>query len=282
MIGAKIIADSISKAGKRITTFELEFPRFVLAEFNTHRALSRNSASSRAIPISKVIEGISLNPAMPVFWGQNQAGMQAAEELSDKYEDTVSYYSNLNTPRQLAKIIWLEARDSAIEFARRLSDLGLHKQIVNRILEPWVVTKVVATATEWDNFFYLRNHKDAQPEIHELARQMWEVYKTASPKLLDYDEWHLPYIEDDSLELEDALKLSASLCAQTSYRKSDDTLEKAYKIYDKLIESKPAHSSPLEHQARPLIDPTEKSGNLTGWHQYRQDIPDNVCLKYEE
>lgn len=303
MISARIIADSISPAGKRITTFEIEFPRFVLAEFNTHRMLSRNSASSRAIPIEKVIENIQNNPAIPVWWGKNQSGMQAKEELDNEepiweyphYEEGYETGYSTEGPTALgrAKEIWLEARDAAINFARQLSELGLHKQIVNRILEPWVMTKVITTATDWDNFFHLRNHPDAQPEIHELARLMWETYKANTPSLLMAGEWHLPYIETrvirhvaryfsngEELSLEHAQKVSASLCAQVSYRKADESLDKALLVYDRLVTSTPVHASPFEHQATPLEDPKEISGNFRGWQQFRQLIPNNNCEKY--
>lgn len=280
MITAKIIADSISRAGKRITTFELEYPRFIHSEFMTHRMVSKNAASSRAIPAETTIAHILNDPAMPVYWGKNQAGMSAKEEL-----DTLAKHQ--------AKCVWLEARDKAIDSVRELITLGLHKQIANRILEPWVTIKVVATATDWDNFFYLRNHPDAQPEIHELARIMWDVYLNSEPQELNEGEWHLPYLDEwdiiyenipcneNQIYIEDAKKLSASLCAQTSYRKADESVEKAIKIYDRLVISRPVHASPFEHQATPLLDTKAISGNLRGWYQFRESIEGNVCFDYD-
>jgi hypothetical protein len=162
--------------------------------------------------------------------------------------------------------------------------LGLHKQTANRILECWVTVKVVATATDWDNFFHLRNHSDAQPEIHELARQMVQLYYNNDPKLLAYGQWHLPYVDQGEFKgesVENLLKLSTSLCAQTSYRKADDSIEKAVIIYDKLVTSVPVHSSPTEHQATPLEDVNEVSGNLRGWKQFRSLIPKNTCYSYD-
>lgn len=295
-ISAKIIADSISETGKRITTFELEYPRFIHSEFMTHRMLSKNAASSRAIPVSTMIGLVWSNPACPVHWGKNQAGMQAKEELTGVRLD-------------ITKAIWNISGKVACGFAWLLNKVGCHKQIVNRITEPWSHIKVVATATEWDNFFHLRNHPDAQPEIHELARIMWELFKVSEPKLLKHGQWHLPYINDDlliidddlkphadvmkelgsltfrdsnTISLSDAKKLSASLCAQTSFRKSDESVEKAIKIYDRLVISRPVHASPFEHQATPANDKDFVSGNLRGWHQFRQEIPENVCFHYEE
>ena len=270
MISAKVIADSIAPNGKRITTFELEYPRFIHSEFMTHRALSKNAASSRAIPVSATIRQITDDPAMPVYWGKNQSGMTAKEEVEPETKD-------------MCQAVWLLARDAAIEHVKTLIDLGLHKQIVNRILEPWVHIKVVVTATDWDNFFHLRNHPDAQPEIHALAEEMLRVFCLSYPKCLGPLDWHLPYVTQydlDAFGVGDCLKLSASLCAQASYRKSDESMEKALLVYDRLVTSVPVHASPFEHQATPAPNADDRSGNFKGWVQHRQLIPNNVCEKY--
>lgn len=260
MISAKIVADSICENGKRLTTFEVVIPKYLVAEMNTHRMLSRNSASSRAIPVKAMIESITNSPSLPVWWGASQAGMQADNQIDpDKIEQ--------------AKALWLEARDSAIGYAQKLLDLGLHKQITNRLLETWMETKIVATATDWSNFFLLRNHMDAQPEIHEAARQMQELYESNVPKFLNYGEWHLPYCDfDNDYTLEQLKKVSASLCAQVSYRKTDFSLDKAIKIYDRLVVAFPPHFSPFEHQGTPAKNSDFVSGNFRGWHQLRQSI----------
>ena len=320
MIKAKVIADSISThTGQRITTYELEYPRFIHAELMSHRKFSRNSASSRAIPINKMIELIEQSPAMPIHWGKNQSGMQAKTEVEDSI-------------KQVAMQIWLQARDDAIRHARRLAGYGLHKQVANRILEPFQMMKVVVTATSFDNWFNLRLHPDAQPEIHELAKVMYEALALSEPMELSHGEWHLPYIEREReeqggikyfvynqdedptseayghqyyvpLTLEQAQKISCSCCAQVSYRKSDNSIEKAIAIYDKLVNSSPVHASAFEHCATPatevyfeygMVDfsTLEKgvthvntnleacSGNFTNWIQYRQHIKDNVCKEF--
>jgi len=281
MITAKIIKDSIAENGKRLTTFELEYPRFIHSEFMTHRMLSRNAASSRAIPLQTMIKLVWNNPASPVSWGKNQSGMQAKEELQ-------------GFPLKSSKFIWNLTGKVVCVFAWLLGKTKVHKQIANRILEPWSHIKVVASSTDWDNFFYLRNHPDAQPEIHELARIMWDLYSNNTPQLLRKGEWHLPYVDgynitpdselvlfhEMDISLSDAIKLSASLCAQVSYRKSDESIDKALKIYDRLIHSKPAHASPFEHQAQPSKNSKRISGNFRGWLQFRQQIPGNVCEKY--
>ena len=271
MITTRIVADSIAPNGKRITTFELEYPRFIHGEFMTHRALSRNAASSRAIPVSAMLRNIWADPATPVHWGRNTAGMQAKEELD-------------GWRKAAAECLWDMSGRVACGFAWLLSRVGAHKQIVNRIVEPWSHIKVVATATDWDNFFYLRNHPDAQPEIHELALCMYDNYLHSTPKALKKGEWHLPYVPDyvaAGMSIGDALKLSASLCAQVSYRKADESVAKALLIYDRLVESKPVHASPFEHQATPSPKKTDRSGNFVGWKQYRQQIADNVCTSYK-
>lgn len=296
LITAKIIADSVSPQGIRMTTMEIEYPRFILAELNTHRMLSKNSASSRAIPVKAMHEHIKQNTAGPIYWGINQPGMKAKEELTG---------ADLSE----AKYVWAKARDNAIEFSARLADLNIHKQITNRITEPWMLMKTVISGTEWKNFFYLRDHPDAQPEIAELAKKMREAYDNSTPVSLNPGEWHLPYIaiaryvptdelqyfddEFNRISLEDAKVISASCCAQVSYRKNDDSLDKAYKIYRQLIESVPAHASPVEHQATPMNDEIEYwerepgithcdregqlwSGNLRGWTQFRKLIPNEA------
>jgi len=278
MITATIIADSISLAGKRITTFELEYPRLIHAELMTHRVFSRNAASSRAIPVAKVIEQVRTNPAMPIHWGKNQPGMRANEELTGETLDRV-------------KDRWMQAADAAADIAESMNELGLHKQVANRILEPFQHIKVVVTATEWDNFFTLRAHPDAQPEIHELAVQMRTAMESSLPTKLDCGEWHVPYVEvyraedgilyygdKGELSIDEALKISASCCAQVSYRKLDDSLEKAIAIFQRLVESRPVHASPFEHQAMPLSSSTDAKycGNFSGWAQHRKIIEDQL------
>jgi thymidylate synthase ThyX len=300
-IKSTIIADSTYAFGERITTYELEYPRFIHGELMTHRMFSRNAASSRAIPIDAIIELIESEPAMPVHWGVNQSGMQANTE---HHHPATCVWA------------WKKAATSSIEQARRLQKLGLHKQVVNRVLEPFQTMKTVVTATEFDNWFHLRNHSDAQPEIKRLAELMYEDYTNSLPNTLKAGEWHLPYVttewcaggsgiiygrtEDGCLTLEEAKKVSASCCAQISYRKSDESLEKALKIWDMLVTMVPVHASPTEHQATPMEDNCDSdtrywedgvthsdkrackwSGNFKGWIQHRQLLNNHVCNNYE-
>lgn len=291
-ISAKIISDSISNKGHRITTFELEYPRLIHSEFMTHRLFSRNAASSRAIPINKMVEQVLEDPAMPVEWGINKAGMQSNE---------------LHPDPELCKKVWKKAADRAVKSAKELQELNLHKQLANRVLEPFQRMKTILTATELDNFFWLRCHPDAQPEIRALADCMYKEYSNSTPMLLGFGEWHLPYINafnsqyfnvdehgrtKGRLTLEQAQKISSSCCAQVSYRKLDDDLDKAERIYNQLATTIPVHASPFEHIATPIYDKSPEtcthedmegnlwSGNLKGWTQYRQNIEGNTCWKY--
>ena len=301
MITAKILAYSIAPNGQKIVSWELEYPRFIHGEFMTHRLFSRNAASSRAIPVSAMIQAVLDNPAMPIHWGKNQPGMQAKEELG-------------TFRKKAAKKMWKLAARAACKLAAAMNKIGLHKQASNRILEPFQTMKTVMTATCMDNFFWLRNHEDAQPEIKVLARLMWEALNSEDPVTLQPGDWHVPYFGEGywlkgcGIPLEDALAISSSCCAQVSYRRLDDTLEKAQMIFQRLVESEPVHASPFEHQATPIefpqageyegdvsfqvvlhqkgvthIDRAYKawSGNFIGWVQHRQLIPNNVCTEYK-
>lgn len=321
-ISAKIISDSISETNKRITTFELEYPRFIHSEFMTHRLFSRNAASSRAIPVKRAIELIKENTAMPIHWGKNQPGMSAKEECNelingDWVVDNCHIFGGYYE-KHTRNTVWEQARDNAIKIAEAFDSAGYHKQIVNRLLEPFVHIKVVMTTTELDNWDWLRRHPDAQPEIQELANQVWLELNKSIPKLLTVGSWHVPYYMDgfwkpefsdsdiDFMEvknlkdcyghtLNDALAISASCCAQVSYRKADDSLEKAKSVYERLIKSEPPHFSPFEHQATPMgktVDFSIKgvthldrygnywSGNFKQWIQHRQIIMDDLGITY--
>ena len=275
----KIITDSLSPEDVRLTTFEITFPRMVLAEFNTHRVFSRNSASSRAIPVEKQLAKVLEDPFIPIYWGRNQKGMQAAEELSP--EDQV---------KAVAK--WLWARDAAVFAVKALQELDVHKQTSNRLLEPFMWHTVIVTATEWSNYFHLRHNLMAQPEIHRIAEMMDKDYAASTPQQLDYGQWHLPYVrpeEHTELALEQLIKLSAARCARVSYLTQDGIRdnEADYTLYNRLLQG--GHMSPYEHPARPMTEeelelytesrylddglrPIPFLGNFKGWVQHRKEI----------
>lgn len=288
MIEAKIVADSLAPSGVRLTTFVLTYPRFIHSEFMTHRVFSRNASSSRAIPVSKSIQAVIDNPAIPLAFTKNQKGMQGGEALDgEAHEKAVQ--------------TWLWARDQAVIFAKELSDLEVHKQYANRILEPFSHITVIVTATEWENFFALRCHEAAQPEIHALADKMAELYRDNTPKSVDVGYWHLPLLTEQDIKeccdvtkvrcLKDsrfsmnlAIKRSVAKCARVSYNNHDgtkNTLEQDLELYKRLLGNTPIHASPAEHQACAQNSSLVRSGNLHGWVQYRKTLDNENVTKQD-
>lgn len=270
-ITAKVIEDSIAEHGVRLTTLQLCYPRFIHAEFMTHRVFSRNASSSRAIPVAKMIEQVRTNPAMPIHWGKNQPGMQANEELTGQALETMMR-------------AWQQAAREAAATAEFMDKHGLHKQVANRILEPFQYMHVIVTASEWENFFDLRAHPDAQPEIHALALVMREAMKASTPKMLRDGEWHLPYVKllERTRHFGDTdllLKVSAARCARVSYLTHDGqepSIEKDVALYERLVGGVPLHASPIEHQATPFPDADMWSGNFRGWLQNRKIVESSI------
>lgn len=323
MFSAEVILDSQSaESDYRVTTMKCRYPKFIHGEFMTHRVFSRNASSSRAIPVKKMLEEARSDElrAAPIFWGKNQPGMSAAEELDDvdsigselvdivwplRYGDNVIDLvatdgtiqenvpvSNL-TRKTTAKCMWGEAACMAADFADGLAKLGVHKQIVNRILEPFLHINVIVTATEWRNFFGLRLAPDAQPEMRELARHMFEAYKASTPTVLKYNEWHLPFVRNvdaevfkDPSHFTDLLAISAARCARISYESFEtgriSSINEDLELAGRLRSS--GHMSPFEHQCTPdrrqwddhdVDGPWDKPhlhGNLTGFIQNRKMI----------
>lgn len=283
---AKIIADSIGVDAPRLVTFELQYPRIIHAEFMTHRVFSRNASSSRAIPVQRMIDTVLTNPAMPAEWRMNEPGMQGFT-VADP-ETTAA-----------AIQVMAMAAQSAVNYARQLDSMGLHKQHVNRLTEPFQYIKVVVTSSQWKNFFGLRDHPAADPTIQKLAQLMHKAYDASTPKQLRDDEWHLPYITDDDpiraeehwmegqermATIEMLRRMSAARCARVSYNNFKGEVPKVgsdLALYDKLVVSQPVHASPTEHQAMPDIylgnhagwRYPQNHGNLVGWQQFRKFIP---------
>ena len=278
-IRAEVICDSVSPTGQRLTTIEATMHRFVLSEFNTHRVLSRNSASSRAIPFHKQAERVASNPAIPVSFPTEQRGMQGGDELSDKDSRT-------------ARHLWLQSRDHALNYARHLADLGVHKSVVNRILEPFMWHTVIVTATDWDGFFGLRCNELAQPEIRHVAEAIRSAYHSSTPSSMEYYEWHLPYIDDEDYDAAEQLaygvgvdnrdgrvtqilkQVSSARCARVSYLTHDGVrdIEKDLTLFERLSSARPMHASPMEHVATPVVSEVSVLGNFTGWKQFRHEL----------
>ena len=269
---AKVIADSISPGGVRLTTLEVTMHRFVLAEFNTHRVFSRNSASSRAIPMKKFRRRALEETMWPLWWGANQAGMQAREELK-------------GWRLIVAKRLWELALQLNCLIHWGLEKVGLHKQISNRLLEPWVAHTVIVTSTEWENFFAQRCHPDAMPEMRECAERMREALGNSAPKRLEYGDYHLPYADQFSPEIlptadyrGTVVKVSVARCARVSYLTQDGRRDhrEDLQLYNRLSAQTPPHASPMEHVATPAREGEEVKGNFRGWHQWRH------CRCHEE
>lgn len=323
MIEAEVVRDSVSGEGKRLTTFKLRYPKFIHGEFMTHRVFSRNASSSRAIPVAKMIEEVRSDAlrAAPVSWGKNQPGMQAAEELDDSERrhligrilgDEGTHVTDL----EFAKATWRRAALGAAIDAEQLAKIGAHKQIANRVLEPFLHINVICTATEYDNFFGLRLDKAAQPEMRGLAEVMWMARVGSMPTTLKPGEWHLPFVSDEDADaliesyynrahpkpvvatewdriLDDLTKTSVARCARVSYESHEtgkrSTIKEDMALHDRLLASK--HLSPFEHQATPDSEwggfssgwqnPNEH-GNFVGWRQYRKTLAGEAVAQLPE
>lgn len=308
-ISAQLIAHSQhATTGQTIATLLLRYPRCIHPELMTHRLFSRNAASSRAIPVAKMIQSVIDDPFVPLYRGKNQKGMQAGEECNAPI-----LIGGARFTAHSREDAWLHARDYAVSVAEDFAAAGYHKQIVNRLLEPFMHITTLVTSTQWSNWFALRDHPDAEPHIQHLAREMRHALDESEPTVLEPGRWHLPFISaedkqqvigegwDDSEETRRAstsvpahewyglgklLSLSVARCASTSYKTVDGfdmTLDRADEIHDKLVASVPMHASPLEHQA--MADYTHGSGlvrgyaspkqhgNFTGFVQYRKTLP---------
>lgn len=317
---ATMLADSISAVtGKRICSLEIEFARIVLAEQNTHNAISKNASSSRAIPVKTMLEQIRNNPAMPARFGKANTGMQDAGEHNAliylPYSDDEGNQIVLG-PEEA----WAYCANVTADLAQAWHDAGYAKQICNRWVETSQMMKMVITATDWNNYDWLRIHDAADPTIADLAEKIKAARDASTPVVLQPGEWHVPYYNDgvwkpfkESIgglvvdkfghSLEHALVISSSCCAQVSYRKLDDTIEKARSVVARLNlngeePDQPVHASPLEHQASPIKPVANSdvgypelwpegvthmdrdgmfcSGNLKGFIQHRQLVPNHV------
>jgi len=267
MYEVKILADSVSPSGIRLLTVQATFPRFILAEVNTHRMLSRNSASSRAIPPEKLIDRVIHTPFVPETFNKRVKGMGVGEELSAQEQST-------------ARAVWLAARDDVVACARELLEMDCDKSRINRLLEPFLWHTAIITATEWDNFFALRDHPAAQPEFQQLARMMLEAMLKSAPAQLDPGEWHLPLVFEADEQLvadHDTLPgISAARCARVSYNRQEDDESPEDSLTRAKHLARAGHLSPFEHPAYvPLTNAGQEEfhGNFKGWVQLRKEIP---------
>lgn len=289
-VNAKIIAHSCAPGAPDLITMQVRFPWWLLPEMNTHRVFSRNYGSTRAIPISKLIDEANNDPALPIKWTSHRPGMQGGDDISSEQIEW-------------AEEAYLEARDHAVKGARVLLDLGIAKQNANRLLMPFIHVEGIITATDWDNFFDLRCHPDADPTMRALAEAMRDAIKASVPadpmifkritgphaESKSEDSWHLPYVGvDDWRYAVDLLPpgggyvfrilamISAARCARVSYLRHDGSnpdIEKDLALAKRLLESK--HMSPFEHQALAwdkTVLTIKHWGNFRLWNQHRKMI----------
>lgn len=277
-IDAKVIADSINPdTGKRITTLAIKIPRIILSEHNTHRSLSRNFSSSRAIPAKKLRKEAWEHPFVPIYWGANKSGMSADQQLTG---------FNLS----MAKFSWKLAGKFAVMFHKMMELVGVHKQTCNRIIEPWMSVVGTITSTEWDNFLRLRYDRNAQPEIIVLAKKIHDAIKASEPTVPE-NGIHLPFIDEEerrTFPIDQLIKISVARCCRTSYanclgKKSQP--EEDIKLYHRLLGN--GHFSPFEHIA--LIPnhgrvakelQYDLQRNFRGWYQLRAFIQPESNTKY--
>ena len=271
-LSVKIVADSINPAGKRLTTFEVSTHLFIWSEWMTHRQFSRNAQSNRAIPTKKIIESVRTDPALPLHWGKNQPGMVAEEELTKEQIESVRMY-------------WLQMSREACDHAEKLSEMGGHKQFVNRSLAPYMWIRALISSTTWDNFFNLRIEKSAQPEIRVPAQMMKTALEEHEPQKLEWGHWHLPFVSEEQkyeLPISVLKKISAARCARVSFLSHDGSHDpnKDIDLHDRLLAD--GHMSPFEHVA-------QANGNLfdhlcanpisnfdPSWFQYRKVIEKEI------
>ncbi len=278
---ARVIADSLSPAGCRLTTIEVSLHRFVLAELNTHRVFSRNSASSRAIPIGRSMARLADWPVYPTVFPAEQRGMSGGGPLPSA--ETAE-----------AREIWAAARDAAVGYAEKLAALGVHKSVANRLLEPFMFTTVIVTATDWNGFWAQRCNRHAQPELRAAANAMRVAYLASTPEQVHPSGWHLPYIDDqDRAEVSEAglgngalRRISAARCARVSYLTHDGRRDHSadLDLYARLVAAAPPHASPLEHVATPAeaYGRAEPRGNFRGWHQLRHLVLGDALVDLTE
>lgn len=261
-----IMADSIADNGNRITTFSVKYPFVIHAEVMTHRVFSRNFSSFRAIPSKKLVFDEPYIPYSGLVY-KNTKGMQGKELVDmDMYYD---FYNDVNSLYSFVKI-----------FAKQYQ--SIHKQHVNRYLQPFSHMQGIITATELANFFNLRVSELAQPEIHLLAKLMKTEYELSEPTPLTLGGWHIPFIlsEENKLDLTTKLKISSARCARISYLNHGNTEishEKDIELADSLLNN--MHMSPFEHCA--MVGLNKYYSNIKGFISFRKFIEEGLPLSSE-
>lgn len=270
---AKVIADSISPAGRRLTTIEMTYPLIVHNELLTHRMLSRsgdwyldfsrNSSSNRAIPSSTIIEAVKEDPYIPAEFRKTTRGMVAGDTLTQESQWAARFH-------------WLQARDYAVYRCESLDELGVHKQWRNRLLTPfqWITTVCTGVDEIWEHFFGLRDNESAQPDIAYVAHLAHRAYLTSEPTYTKIGNLHLPYVTEEErsgADDEKSIIRAVARCARVSYLREGEVVDYAQdaELFNRLQSSNPPHASPFEHVAYALESAHRGSGNLVGWQSIR-------------
>jgi thymidylate synthase ThyX len=303
MYKADVVADSISDSGVRLITWLVRFPRFLLAQMNTHRVFSRSYRSSRAVGVGSMITEVEESPFIPDGWRRNKRGMQTDDNdcLEGEAAERMSNYYNA-------------LRASALQTAKLMQVEGVAKEQINRILEPYSWVTGIISSTETENFFALRCHGDAQSEMRIIAEMMLQSMRGSTPTRLSPGDWHLPFVTDEERELfkvDVLLKVSAGRCARVSYGKEGDVgnVMSSLRLAGRLLDA--GHMSPFEHQAQAMHDETDEYltpngsiglrtyeylrsqtkggiassvvwvGNFRGWEQYRKMLPNESVFTHK-
>lgn len=276
-----VIADSINPAGNRVTTITAKYHRFFHEQVLTYRVLSRNSSSSRAIPVPRLIENIRKDNVMPLFWGKKQKGMSASEECNELVKHP-------RTGEMLTREeAWIEWREDNIAWAEAFDKAGYHKQITNRGIQNFSAITVIITATDWDNLFSQRIHPSAQPEFHALATEIKTSLDQSAPDVLKWGEWHIPFIKEEDIDslyqldladleadcglLKNLLAIGTGRDARVSYLTHDGVrdLKEDIRLHERLKTEMPPHYSPFEHSSKALPG---QWANLKGFCSYRHHL----------
>lgn len=294
-----ILASRGANGTPPIYTIRLRYPRIIHGEIMTHRVFSRNARSSRAVPVKTMLNEVRTIPFIPWHWGKNQKGMQAVEECNEEVHNWMEAFAPQPNSSQFLdrEQAWLLAADLAARSTEAFMYAGYHKQIPNRLLEPFSWIDTLITATDWANFLHLRDHKDAEPHLQDLARLVKQAIEEAEVQVLPEGAWHLPYVTQADLDaipqylrqpfgdIEFACRLSAARCARISYKPfdGDASYERELERYNQLVTSERVHASPLEHQAQVYQGTLPQfwnddevsglNGNFApGWIQFRKTV----------
>lgn len=273
-----VLASRHAQTGRLVVSLHMRYPRIIHGELMTHRVFNRNARSSRAVPIKTLLGEIRSSAFIPWHWTGAKPGMQGVPNWQEKIlvKGAAALHVDTDIPVN-AEAAWLWGRDLMADLAESFADADYHKQVANRLVEPWMWMDLLVTSTHWANFMHLRDHPDAEPHIRDLAVLVGKALEAAGDQaqILHPGQWHLPYVTREEIDRElpawrftsaaDAVlrpettvadlgkMISAARCARISYKPFDgnSTYEKEIERFNSLIGNDAVHASPLEHQCTP-------------------------------